>query len=200
MHEAERSASALGAPLDPDSAIELADLLTHAMRRLRRGTRDALAPLGLSVSQARVVRLLADGPLRMAAIAERLGVVPRTATDMVDSVEAAGLVDRRVDPDDRRSVLVDLAPGGRVLIERLDAARLASARQVFDALSPTQRDDLLGLLRTLCGRDEPTRCATSAPSEAHAPRSSAFRAHRATPTRVTAAATASARPAEGTGA
>lgn len=198
MNETGRSVSALGAQLDPDSAIELADLLTHAMRRLRRGTRDALAPLGLSGSQARVVRLLADGPLRMAAIAERLGVVPRTATDMVDSVEAAGLVDRRVDPDDRRSVLVDLAPGGRLLIERLDAARLASAREVFDALTPAQREDLLGLLRTLCGQGESRACAAPDPGATRAPRGSGSGAHLAAPPHAAAPAPAAARPAGGT--
>ena len=146
----------------PDPTMELADLLGQAMRQLRRGTRDALAPLGLSGSQARVVRLLAAGPLRMAAIADGLGVVPRTATDVVDSVEVAGLVGRRADPDDRRSVLVALSPAGRRLIERLDAARLASARQVFGGLSPEQRDQLVELLRALCAPDEPADCLAPA--------------------------------------
>ncbi len=41
----------------------------------------------------------------MATIAERLSVVPRTVTDLVDGVEAAGLVARHPDPEDvaRRS-------------------------------------------------------------------------------------------------
>jgi DNA-binding MarR family transcriptional regulator len=133
-------------------AEELAELLGHTMRRLRLGTRTALAPLGLSGSQARVVRLLADGPLRMAAIAERLGVVPRTATDMVDSVDLTGLVVRRMDPADRRSVLVELTASGRLLVEQLDAARLHTARQVFDVLDAAERDALLNLLRALCDR------------------------------------------------
>ncbi len=140
---------------DADRAMELADLLGQAMRRLRRGTREALAPLGLSWSQARVVRLLTDAPLRMSLIADRLGVVPRSATDMVDSVEQAGLVARHADPDDRRSVLVELTAPGRLLLERLDAARLESARQVFDALDADQRENLLRLLRALCERDAP---------------------------------------------
>ena len=133
-------------------AAELHDLLGHTMRRLRLGTRAALAPFGLSGSQARVVRLLADGPLRMAAIADRLGVVPRTATDMVDSVDMAGLVVRHADPADRRSVLVELTASGRLLVEQLDVARLHAARQVFDVLDTSEREALLNLLRALCDR------------------------------------------------
>lgn len=127
---------ATASALEP--SIELADLLGHTMRRVHRGTRAALAPLGLSVSDARVVRLLADGPLRMSAITERLAVVPRAATDMVDGVEVAGLVTRRAAPQDRRAVL---------------------AEAEFGVLSPAQRDDLAGLLRTLCERGGCPACA-----------------------------------------
>ncbi len=55
-----------------------------------------------------MLRIVAAGtdPLRMADIAAQLDVVPRSVTTMVDGLEAAGLVVRRADPDDRRSVLV----------------------------------------------------------------------------------------------
>lgn len=143
----------------PAGAGELAELMGHAARRLRLGMRDALAPLGLSGSQARVVRLLAGGPLRMATIADRLGVVPRTATDMVDSVDAVGLVARHADPDDRRSVLVELTASGRTLVERLDQARLESARRVFDVLDAGEREAMLAMLRAMCDRGACPVCA-----------------------------------------
>ena len=159
------SASTVGHP------IELADLLSHAMRRVHRGTRTALAPLGLSGSDAKVVRLLADGPLRMSTIAERLAVVPRAATDMVDRVEVAGLVTRRAEPHDRRAVLVDLTPAGRRLLARLERVRRASAEAEFGALSPAQREDLANLLRILCERGGCRACAadTGASAEAAIP-------------------------------
>jgi DNA-binding MarR family transcriptional regulator len=136
-----------------EPALEIADLLGQVVRRLHRGTSEALAPLGLSRVQARVVRLLADGPLRMATIAERLTVVPRTVTDLVDAVEAAGLVARHPDPGDRRSTFVALTADGRLLLERLEVARRASAEQVLGRLDPADRAVLLRLLRDLA--DEP---------------------------------------------
>ncbi len=132
---------------------ELAELFRRAARRLQRGTKEALAPLGLSGSQARLVRLLADGPLRMSVIAERLAVVARTVTDVVDGAEVAGVVSRRADPADRRSTFVELTPAGRRLLDQLDAARSESAARVFGVLTEPQRDHLLALLQAICVSD-----------------------------------------------
>jgi DNA-binding MarR family transcriptional regulator len=156
------------APVAPDRAeaepaLEIADLLGQVVRRLHRGTSEALAPLGLSRAEARVVRLLAGGPLRMAAIAERLSVVPRTVTDLVDGVEAAGLAARHPDPQDRRSTFVGLTASGRLLLDQLAVARRESAEQVLGRLDPADRAALLRLLRQLaderadgCGPGAPT--------------------------------------------
>src|ERR1035437_5128023 len=99
-------------PRKIEPALEIADLLGQVVRRLHRGTSEALAPLGLSRAQSRVVRLLADGPLRMATIAERLSVVPRTITDLVDGVEAGGVAGRPPEPEGRRSAVGTPAAGG----------------------------------------------------------------------------------------
>ena len=152
-----------GQGADADGVLELADLLGRAVRRLHRGRNEALAPLGLSRAQARVVHLLADGPLRMAAIAERLAVVPRTVTDLVDGVEAAGLVTRRPDPGDRRSTLVALTPAGRQLLDRMDAARRASAELVIGRLAPPDRAVLERVLRELVA-DPSGACAPPEPA------------------------------------
>jgi DNA-binding MarR family transcriptional regulator len=85
----------------------------------------------------------------MAAIAERLAVVPRTVTDVVDGVEAAGLVVRRADPDDRRATFVALTPAGRQLLDRLDTVRRESAEQVFGRLRSQELATLHALLLEL---------------------------------------------------
>jgi DNA-binding MarR family transcriptional regulator len=136
-----------------ESSTELAELLRQANKRLQAGTRDMLAPLGLSSSQARVVRLLADGPLKMSVIAVRLAVVPHSVTDVVDRAERAGVVARRRDPIDRRSTLVELTPLGHHLLDELDEARRESAARAFGPLTEDQRTELLAILRLICGTD-----------------------------------------------
>ncbi len=144
----------------PGTTAEVAELFTHTARRLRRGSSAQLAPLGLTYGQARVLRLVAHAghPLRMADLASQLEVVPRSATTMVDALEAAGLVGRAADAADRRSVLVSLTPEGRHLIEGLEAARRQSAEEVFGGLDAAQRAELISLLSLLCSRGSCPRC------------------------------------------
>jgi DNA-binding MarR family transcriptional regulator len=146
--------------------MQLAELLTHTARRLRRGAVAELAPLGVTYAQARVLRLAAqDGPLRMADLAAQLEVVPRSVTTMVDALESAGLVARLADPDDRRSVLVAPTAQGQALLARLEAARRHSAEGIFGRLDPAQRDALAALLGELCEQGGCVTCC--GPHAAH---------------------------------
>ncbi|MGH9016599.1 MAG: MarR family winged helix-turn-helix transcriptional regulator [Acidimicrobiales bacterium] len=147
----------------PDTTLDLAELLSHTARRLRRGSTAQLAPLGLTNAQARVLRIVAEAghPLRMADIAARLEVVPRSVTTMVDGVEAAGLIVRSTDPADRRSVLVSLTAAGHALLKNLERARRTTAEEVFGALGAPERGQLARLLQTLCRRDGCSSCAAT---------------------------------------
>jgi DNA-binding MarR family transcriptional regulator len=154
------SKATAGGRTGSDTTLELAELLTHSSRRLRRGSTTQLAPLGLTNAQARVLRIVAAAgrPLRMADIAVRLEVVPRSVTTMVDGVEAEGLIVRCTDPDDRRSVLVSLTARGHALLESLERARRATAEDVFGALTSAERADLARLLGALCRRGGCSSC------------------------------------------
>ncbi len=136
---------------DPEAATQLAELLACTSWRLRRGARTELAPLGLTFAQARMLRTLAGagGTARMSDLAGRLEIAPRSATSMIDGLEDAGLVARRGDPKDRRSVLVGLTSDGASLLERMSAARRAGANALFGRLSPAEQRDLAHLLSKL---------------------------------------------------
>jgi DNA-binding MarR family transcriptional regulator len=134
-----------------DDVGQLSEQFTRAFRRMRRGVAAQMAPLGITFSQARVLRMIArsGSPLRVGDIAARLEIAPRSATGMVDTLEEAGLVERRPDPDDRRSVLVALSKKGAGLVEAMAQARHAGASELFGRLTPQQRADLLALLEAL---------------------------------------------------
>lgn len=134
-----------------DIVGQISEQFTRAFRRLRAGSAKTLAPLGLTFSQARMLRTIgrAEQPLRVGDIAVKLEIVPRSATGMVDALESAGLVARRPDTSDRRSVLVELTPEGRSLIDRMAIARRASARELFGRLSTDQQSRLLEILDVL---------------------------------------------------
>ena len=131
----------------------LADTLVRASWRLRRRERKELAPFGLTFAQARALRLVSSAAegMRIGELADALEIVPRSATTMVDGLEGAGLVARRIDPADRRSVIVACSPEGKRLVARLAEERRASAQALFAVLSAGDRAELLRLLRSITG-------------------------------------------------
>lgn len=129
-------------------------------KTIRRAGSAQVAPLGITFAQGRVLRVLAEaGRLRMADIAARMAVVPRSATDQVDALEQAGLAARTTDPTDRRSVLVELTPAGEDVLRRMGAARHQAAATVFARLEETEQRELLALLRVVTERRAGDDCA-----------------------------------------
>lgn len=128
----------------------LSELLVHVAKRIRPSA-DALAPLGLTPAQARALAMIehCPEPLRMTALAERLHVVPRAVTPLVDALEEAGLVRRRTDPENRRSTLLELTERGQVVAGRVRQVRQATVDELLSPLSVAQRRALLHLLETV---------------------------------------------------
>lgn len=141
-----------------DDTEELAELVRHVSRALRRRTHAIAEPYGLTPHQLRAVRLIAYGtpddgkvshPLRISDIAERMRIVARSATDVVDDLEAKGLVRRAPHPTDRRSTIVDLTAQGRSVLEEVESRRAEDARRFFGRLTADERRQLRRLLRRL---------------------------------------------------
>lgn len=137
-----------------DLVSELTEAAMLLAMSIRRAGAEQVGPLGITFAQARLLRVLADvNPPRMVDIAHRMGVVPRSATDLVDALEAAGLARRWPDPADRRSVLVGLTPGGREVLTRMGTARHHAAATIFGRLEQNEQRRLLALLRVVVDRD-----------------------------------------------
>jgi DNA-binding MarR family transcriptional regulator len=134
-----------------EDPVQLADQLHGLTKRLRRSQADRLAPLGLTPAQERALRMIARGdePPRMTEIAERLGIVPRSLTTVVDALEEAGLVRREIDPSNRRAILLSLTERGAAVRDDLREARRRAAEDLFAPLSPADRETLARLLALL---------------------------------------------------
>jgi DNA-binding MarR family transcriptional regulator len=136
--------------------VQLADLLHGLTRRLRREQAEGLAPLGLTPAQARALRIITrgaeEGPLRMTELADRLDIVPRSLTTVVDALEEAGLVRREIDPRNRRAILLRLTEQGGVARDQLREARRRAADELFAPLAAEDRKVLGELLARLASR------------------------------------------------
>jgi DNA-binding MarR family transcriptional regulator len=80
----------------------------------------------------RVLGLVArHGPLGVGELADRSGVVSSRASRHVQQLEAAGLVARAVDPQDRRSSRIKATPKGTALLRRVAGASASGLRAVL---------------------------------------------------------------------
>ncbi|MFE9027930.1 MarR family winged helix-turn-helix transcriptional regulator [Streptomyces iakyrus] len=136
---------------DPDGL--LAEQLLRLTRRVHRIQKRHLEQreLGITPAQSRLLRTLAHwgSPPRMADLAERLEVVPRAVTTLVDALEASGKVRRVPDPANRRVIRIELTDDGRGALRELRAARRSAAEEILAPLTGDQREALGGLLDTL---------------------------------------------------
>lgn len=146
---------------EPDAA-DLTTLVMRIARHTRRRTLEALEPFGLSPHQARAFRVVAherDGELRLSGLADRLRIAPRSATEVVDALEEAGLVTRALSPTDRRAVALTLTTKGRGLAADIDRARAERSDDLFSCLSDAERATLAQLLtRALTQADAADTC------------------------------------------
>lgn len=94
--------------------------------------------------------------LRMSQLAAQTTLSPSGLTRAVDRLEAAGLVERSVCPEDRRGSFAVITDEG---LHRVQAAVPVHVRQieeqVLDGLSQRQRDELERLLRLVRDRVKP---------------------------------------------
>ncbi|MFF9090213.1 MarR family winged helix-turn-helix transcriptional regulator [Streptomyces sp. NPDC014991] len=145
---------------DPDGL--LAEQLLRLTRRVHRIQKRHLEQhdLGITPAQSRLLRTLAHygSPPRMADLAERLEVVPRAVTTLVDGLEASGRVRRVPDPSNRRVTRIELTDEGHTTLRELRAARRSAAEEMLAPLTEKERQVLGVLLDTLIDGDSPQSC------------------------------------------
>ncbi|MBX6745927.1 MAG: MarR family transcriptional regulator [Acetobacteraceae bacterium] len=96
--------------------------LLQAGRQWRRLAQEALA--AHDISEARAAPLLwvgrLGGGVRQVSLAAHVGIEGASLVRLLDQLSAAGLVERRDDPEDRRTKTIWLTEEGKQLTERIE--------------------------------------------------------------------------------
>ncbi|GAA2483450.1 MarR family winged helix-turn-helix transcriptional regulator [Streptomyces longisporus] len=104
----------------------------------------------LTLPQLRALVVLdSHGPLKLVALASTLGVNPSTALRMAERLEAAGLLDRKPNPDSRREISLCLTDAGRDVVDRVLTHRRTEIRALVQRLPAEARAGLVPALRAL---------------------------------------------------
>ena len=125
-------------------SVQLADLVTRLAWRIRRSQAMAATPLGLTFAQVRLLALIAgsSGLPKMADLARHLEIVPRAITDLVDGLEARGMVVRETDSADRRSTRLSITEPGWEALRHMEGERTQALRSMFSSVTAAEQRHL----------------------------------------------------------
>jgi DNA-binding MarR family transcriptional regulator len=133
-----------------EGIVERIDTLA---RYFNHSMETTLAEFGLDRRTHRVLgRLRYQGPpyrLSAGELAEGMGLSSGAMTNRLDRLEAAGLVRRLPDPDDRRGVLVEPTEAGHAAWDRATDTQARREALIASALTEAEKDQLHTLLRRL---------------------------------------------------
>ena len=114
-------------PLNEDDFVGLAGF-RFALRRFLTFSEAAVKSAGITSQQYQTmlaVRASENQELSMKALAQEMMLKPNGTVQLVDRLEALGMLQRRSAPSDRRSVLITLTRLGNRVIEVLAAEHSA---------------------------------------------------------------------------
>jgi DNA-binding MarR family transcriptional regulator len=135
----------------PEIGVDaLGYLLVQVTKLHRAHAHAALEELGVYRGQNFVLTALGEQEgLAQSELADRLLVRPPTISSSLERMEAAGWIERRPDPGDRRISRVYLTEAGRGLEESVASVWHDLEEQTFAELTSEQRDSLWQMLHQI---------------------------------------------------
>lgn len=125
------------APLSPEEFKRVLEFRV-TLRRFERWSEDQAQAAGVTHLEHQLLVAIkghrGDRPPAVRDLARYLLQRPPSTVELVDRAQAAGLVERVPDADDRRVVRVRLTPAGDRILSRLTRAHLDSLHELADVL------------------------------------------------------------------
>ncbi|HUO74850.1 MAG TPA: MarR family winged helix-turn-helix transcriptional regulator [Solirubrobacteraceae bacterium] len=136
------------APVGTPSSV----LISQLARGMRRRFEEAVASLGVRPRELHALQYLRErGPSAQQTLTELLGIDATNIVAVLNSLEDAGLIERRRDPSDRRRAIIALSPEGGQRLADLDRALCRIDDELLGTLTGAQRATLNDLLARAVG-------------------------------------------------
>ncbi len=129
--------------------------ILHTAHTAENEVEAKLNAIGLSMAKLLALARLQEAgePLPLGVFAERLACVKSNITQLVDRLEADGLVARQSDPKDRRTKLAALTPAGRKACEEGMRVQRETERTLLKRLSADEAQQLRALMSKIGTRE-----------------------------------------------
>jgi DNA-binding MarR family transcriptional regulator len=145
-----------GGPIPGELSVFPGYLLARLGESSRRQFHKALEPEGLHPRDFGVMTMVAAQPgMSQQQLHEKTAIDPSSMVAVIDELEAAGLAERRPDPEDRRARTIFLTDRGEQTLRRVRALAGELQREFFGVLTAEELRTLHALLRKLAGAAPP---------------------------------------------
>lgn len=109
-----------------------------------------VSELNLTSVQAMVLGFLTEeDQISSSELGKRAELDSATLTGILDRLEAAGFLERKSNPDDRRSIHIHLTPKGKALGRETTELLIAANREFLQMLNEKQIKELFSIIQTL---------------------------------------------------
>ena len=139
---------------DLDLEVEgIVDRIGGIDRRIKRMLDETLSDVGLDTAEFKALTTLSQSgpPFRSTPgrLAKRMELSSGAMTNRLDRLEQADLIRRLPDPEDRRSVVVELTADGKRVYEEAVGVQARKEALVASALTVAEKKQLNALLRRM---------------------------------------------------
>ena len=135
------------------SGLAIINRISMLSKLIRSRTRKVLQPLNLELREFEVLSALRrqGNPYELppSVLAKMFMLTTGAMTNRIDGLEKRSLVERKPDPEDRRSLFVSLTQKGTDLIDRAIEVRAEEAAKTVSCLKEPERIELGHLLSAL---------------------------------------------------
>lgn len=157
--------------VDDELARSLVTTVPNVFRHMLSHARRRPAWVDMTYQQYNVLRIITDGEASQGEIARRLMVTAPVITRLASALVEDGLVERREDPADRRSVRLAITRKGKKQVEAMRKDLEGAARELLEPLAQEDRSAIAGALEQLqlLFPDRSSAAERAAAAEASAP-------------------------------
>lgn len=127
-------------------------IVSDLTRLLRRNFNRRAQQMGLGLTPAQwqtLAHLRRNEGINQGALAQILEVQPITLSRLIDRLEAAGWVERRPDPSDRRAVRLFLTDGAQPILDRIRAVAMDTVADAMVGIPDAEQEHIINTLLTV---------------------------------------------------
>ncbi len=124
--------------------------LVSAYQAFERYSAPDVKAMGLTTTQFDVIATLGNQPpMTCKELGEKTLVTKGTLTGVLERLEAKGILERKLNPEDARSQMIGLTKEGQVLFEKVFPAHLQHLQKAFSKLSEKELSEVTKSLQAI---------------------------------------------------